>query len=182
VQLWVNLPARLKWSPPRYQDIVPGDVTLVTNTDGSALVRIIAGELDGHAGPGVTYIPIAYAHATLYPEARLAIPWRPDFNALVYVLAGNGTVGIEQRPIHTGQTAVLGAGDRLTVAASAQQESRHPALEVLLLGGAPIREPMAQYGPFVMNTREQLIEAMEDYQAGRLGVIPDGALMPHTGR
>ncbi len=82
---------------------------------------------------------------------------------------------------------MLGAGNRLTVAADAQQDSRHPALEVLLLGGQPIREPMAQYGPFVMNTREQLAEAVQDYQAGRLGVIPDGSLMPftempHTGR
>ena len=71
VQLWVNLPASLKWSPPRYQDIAPGEVTLVTNTDGSALVRIIAGELDGHAGPGVTYTPIAYAHV-----AVSAADWR----------------------------------------------------------------------------------------------------------
>jgi redox-sensitive bicupin YhaK (pirin superfamily) len=98
------------------------------------------------------------------------------------VLSGEGTVGVERRPIRTGQLAVLGAGDRLTVAASAQQESRHPALDVLVLGGQPIREPVAQYGPFVMNTREELMQAVEDYQSGRLGVIPEGALMPHTGR
>src|SRR3990172_9075679 len=117
VQLWVNLPAALKWSPPRYQEIMPERVTLITNTDGSALVRIIAGKLDGHAGPGVTYTPIAYAHATIYPEGRLEIPWRTDFNALVYVLAGSGTVGSDATPLREGQLAVLGVGDHLALAA-----------------------------------------------------------------
>ena len=181
-QLWVNLPANDKFSPPAYQNLEGEQVTLLASADGGALLRLIAGDLGGVKGPGSTHTPITLVHATVTPGAQLSLPWQPDFNALVYVLAGNGTVGVEQRPIHTGQAAVLGAGDRLTVAASPQQDSRHPALEVLLLGGQPIREPMAQYGPFVMNTREELIEAMEDYQAGRLGVIPDGALMPHTGR
>ena len=172
VQLWVNLPARLKWSPPRYQDIVPGDVTLVTNTDGSTLVRIIAGELDGHAGPGVTYIPIAYAHATLHPEARLGIPWRAEFNALVYVLAVSGRVGAEDAPIGEGQLAILGAGDHLSLRADRTPAGASPTLEVLLLGGLPIREPIAHYGPFVMNTREEILQAVADYQAGRMGTIP----------
>ena len=181
-QLWVNLPAKDKFASPAYQNLEGEQVTLLASADGGALLRLIAGDLGGVKGPGSTHTPITLVHATVTPGAQLSLPWQPDFNALVYVLAGNGTVGVEQRPIHTGQAAVLGAGDRLTVAASPQQDSRHPALEVLLLGGQPIREPMAQYGPFVMNTREELIEAMEDYQAGRLGVIPDGALMPHTGR
>src|SRR4026209_252282 len=172
VQLWVNLPARLKWSPPRYQDIAPGDLTLLTNPPGSALVRIIAGELDGHAGPGVTYIPIAYAPATLHPEARLAIPWRADFNALVYVLAGSGRVGAEDAPIGEGQLAILGAGDHLSLRADRTPAGASPTLEVLLLGGLPIREPIAHYGPFVMNTREEILQAVADYQAGRMGTIP----------
>jgi hypothetical protein len=172
VQLWVNLPARLKWSPPRYQDIVPGEVTLITNTDGSALVRIIAGELDGHAGPGVTYTPIAYAHATLHPEARLEVPWRADFNALVYVLAGSGRIGPEGAPIHEGQLAILGTGDHVTVSADRAPAGPSPTLELLLLGGQPIREPIAHYGPFVMNTREEILQAVADYQAGRMGTIP----------
>ena len=172
VQLWVNLPARLKWSPPRYQDIVPGEVTLITNTDGSALVRIIAGELDGHAGPGVTYTPIAYAHATLYPEARLAVPWRTDFNALVYVLAGSGRVGPEDAPIAEGQLAILAGGDHVALSADRIPGGASPTLEVLLLGGQPIHEPIAHYGPFVMNTREEILQAVADYQAGRMGTIP----------
>jgi redox-sensitive bicupin YhaK (pirin superfamily) len=181
-QLWVNLPAKDKFSAPRYQNLEGDQVTLLASEDGGALLRVIAGDLGGVKGPGSTHTPITLVHATITPGAQLSLPWQQDFNALVYALAGDGTVGVEQRPIRTGQTAVLGAGDRLTVTASSKQDSRHPALEVLLLGGAPIREPMAQYGPFVMNTREQLAEAVADYQAGRLGVIPDGALMPHTGR
>ena len=181
-QLWVNLPAKDKFSPPKYQNLEGTDVALLGSQDGGSLVRLIAGELAGVRGPGSTHTPISIVHATVPAGASLSLPWRPDFNALVYVLAGRGTVGVEGRPVRTGQLAVLGAGDRLSVAADAQQESRSPALEVLVLGGQPIREPIAQYGPFVMNTRDELRQAVEDFQAGRLGVIPDGALMPHTGR
>ena len=87
----------------------------------------------------------------------------------------------ERRPVRTGQLALFGAGDRITVAADSGQDSNRPALEVLLLGGRPIREPVAHYGPFVMNTTEELQQAIEDFRAGRLGVIPENALMPHTG-
>jgi hypothetical protein len=111
-------------------------------------------------------------HATLSPGARLALPWRPDYNALVYAMAGQGSVGTAGRPIGMGQLAVLGPGDALTVAASAHQESRSPNLDVLILGGRPIREPVAWMGPFVMNTREEVLQAVADYQAGRLGSIP----------
>jgi hypothetical protein len=171
VQLWVNLPASLKWSPPRYQDIEPGQVALLASTDGGALVRIIAGEIDGVTGPGSTYTPIAYAHATIQPGARLDVPWRPDFNALVYVLAGSGTVGAEAHPIREGQLAVFGPGDHLVIEGDGQLEGPAAALDVLVLGGQPIREPIVSYGPFVMNTREEIIEAIRDYQAGRMGHI-----------
>jgi redox-sensitive bicupin YhaK (pirin superfamily) len=171
-QLWVNLPAALKFSPPRYQDIRASRVGLLASPDGGALLRVIAGEVDGHAGPGVTHTPITLVHATLSPGASLTVPWRPDFNALVYAMAGDGSVGAHGRPLHSGQLAVLGPGDTLTVAATARQESRSPALDVLLLGGAPIREPVVAHGPFVMNSRAELIQAFEDYQAGRLGSIP----------
>jgi redox-sensitive bicupin YhaK (pirin superfamily) len=172
IQLWVNLPAADKWAAPRYQDIGAGKVTLARSPDGGALVRVIAGDLGGFDGPGVTYTPITLAHATVSPGAELRLPWPADYNALVYVLAGAGTVGPGRRPVHTGQLAVLGAGDSVTVTADADQESRSPQLEVLLLGGRPIREPVAHYGPFVMNTRAELEQAFEDFQAGRLGTIP----------
>jgi quercetin 2,3-dioxygenase len=172
VQLWVNLPAADKFAAPRYQDIRGGQVTLLRSPDGGALLRLIAGALGGHEGPGVTHTPITYVHATVAAGARLVLPWSPDHNALVYVLAGRGSVGSSERPVRAGQLAVLGDGGHITLAADASQDSHTPDLEVLLLGGRPIREPVAQYGPFVMNTRAELAQAIEDFQAGRMGQIP----------
>jgi redox-sensitive bicupin YhaK (pirin superfamily) len=172
IQLWVNLPAAQKWVDPRYQDLEAEDTVLLTSTDGGALVRVIAGEVAGHRGPGSTHTPISLVHATLAPGAGLVLPWPSRFNALVYVLSGDGTVGPDARPIHSGQLVVHGPGDAIELTASPTQESRHPALDVLLLGGQPIREPVAAHGPFVMNTREELVQAFEDFQAGRLGTVP----------
>ncbi|HNP55720.1 MAG TPA: pirin family protein [Gordonia sp. (in: high G+C Gram-positive bacteria)] len=180
IQLWVNLPASDKFLAPKYQNLEGAGLALVSSPDGGALIRVIAGEIDGHQGPGSTHTPITFAHATIEPGASVTVPWRPDFNGLVYVLSGRGTVGADRRPIHQGQLAVLGKGDTITVAAESSQDSHRPAMEVLLLGGQPIREPVVAYGPFVMNTRQQLVEAIEDYQAGRLGQIPPDALMPHV--
>ena len=171
-QLWVNLPRSKKLTTPRYQDIRAGKVALLSSPDGGALLRVIAGEVAGHAGPGVTHTPIALVHATLSPGASLTLPWRPDFNALVYALAGHGAVGAEARPFQSGQLAVFGAGDTVTISAAASQESRSPNLDVLVLGGLPIREPVVAYGPFVMNTKAEVMQAFEDFQKGRLGTIP----------
>ncbi|MEO3759792.1 pirin family protein [Mycobacterium sp. B14F4] len=177
IQLWVNLPRKDKFAAPRYQAIEGEQVRLLSSADGGALLRVIAGTIDGHEGPGATHTPITLAHATIQPGARLETPWNRDFNALVYVLSGRGTVG--GRPIHQGQLAVLGTGDRIAVGARAHQDGNRPALEVLLLGGRPIREPVFQYGPFVMNSKTELIGALEDYQAGKFGTVPPNALMPH---
>ena len=173
LQLWVNLPSRDKMVASRYQDIRANAVSLLSSADGGALVRVIAGEVDGHRGPGVTYSPISVVHATIQPGAELDIPWRTDFNALVYVLSGAGYVAGERRQIRTGQLAVLGSGDAIRVGANAQQDSHTPALDVYNMGGLPIGEPVAWYGPFVMNTHEELARAFDDYRAGRLGTIPD---------
>jgi redox-sensitive bicupin YhaK (pirin superfamily) len=181
LQLWVNLPRRSKMAPPRYQDIRAADVALLTTPDGGALLRVIAGELDGHAGPGSTHTPITMVHATITPGASITIPWRRDFNAVAYVLNGRGTVGEDARPIRTGQSALFGAGGSITLSADATQEGRHPAMDVVLLGGEPIREPIAWYGPFVMNTQRELMQAVEDYQKGRLGVVPPDAIQPFRG-
>ncbi|AKU14676.1 pirin family protein [Luteipulveratus mongoliensis] len=178
MQLWVNLPSHLKMSAPRYQDIRGGEVALLSSPDGGALLRVIAGSVDGHDGPGVTHTPISVVHATIAPGAQLRLPWRPDFNALVYVLSGSGTVGAQRRPITMGQLAAYGPGDVIELAAGESQESRSPSLDVIVLGGAPIREPVAAYGPFVMNTRAELMQAFEDFQAGKLGTIPSE---PHPG-
>jgi quercetin 2,3-dioxygenase len=171
-QLWVNLPRADKFVAPRYQDIRGGQVALLSSPDGGSLVRVIAGELDGHAGPGVTYTPITLIHATLSPGASLTLPWRKDFNALAYTLAGKGTAGAKGRPVELGQLAVFGPGDSVTVTADAKQNPSHPTMDVLFLGGRPIREPVVAYGPFVMNTKAEVMQAFEDYQAGRLGTIP----------
>ncbi|CAN5915499.1 pirin family protein [soil metagenome] len=172
VQLWVNLPAERKWSPPRYQDIRANEVALLASDDGGVLVRVIAGSIGARQGPGSTHTPITIAHATASPGAQLTLPWRPDFNALVYVMAGQGTVGAERRPIRKGQLAVFGGGDTITVTAATGQASHEPELDVLVLGGRPIREPVAWMGPFVMNTRAEVVQAFEDFQAGRLGSTP----------
>src|SRR6476659_3801856 len=172
LQLWVNLPADQKLTAPRYQDLRASEVALVSSPDGGALIRVIAGDVAGHAGPGSTYSPMTMVHVTLSPGARLSLPWRADYNALVYAMAGFGSVGPEKRPIQTGQLAVFGEGNTITIDAQPIQESRSPSLDVLILGGRPIREPVAWMGPFVMNTREELLQAYADFQAGRLGSIP----------
>src|SRR6201986_1021703 len=171
-QLWVNMPARLKLSRPSYQDLRAGQVKLLSSPDGGALLRLIAGELGGHEGPGVTHTPITIVHATVSPGAQLRLPWRADFNALAYVLAGSGTAGEDHLPDRAGQLATVGPGDGLPPAADQPEAARAGQLAVLLLGGQPIREPVAAYGPFVMNTRAELMQAFEDFQAGRLGSIP----------
>lgn len=175
IQLWVNLPRSAKMTAPRYQDLSAGNVALLSSPDGGALVRLIAGELAGQQGPGVTYTPIIYAHATLSPGAQLEVPWPRHFSAMVYALNGRGTAGRERAPLAEGQMALFGPGDHLTVAADAQQDAHSPNLDVLILGGQPIREPIFHYGPFVMNTREEVIQAVTDFQAGRMGTIPPEA-------
>jgi len=178
VQLWVNLPSKDKWAPPRYQDIRGREARLLSSPDGGALLRVIAGEVGGYKGPGVTYTPITMLHATLSPGAELSLVWRPDFNALAYVLAGRATAGQERRPVQTGQLVVFGPGGHVVLGADRHQSSSSPNAEVLLLGGRPIGEPVVHYGPFVMNTREEILQALADYQAGRLGQIPAQEL-PH---
>jgi hypothetical protein len=181
IQLWINLPAAKKWLAPAYQGLESTDIALASSADGGALVRVLAGTVAGHTGPGRSQSPISIVHATLAPGARLELPWRADFNALVYALSGRGSVGAYGQPINSGQLAVLGSGDHITLEAAPSQSVASPALDVLLLGGVPLREPVFAYGPFVMNTKAEVIQAIEDYQRGRLGVIPEGAIMPHHG-
>lgn len=177
VQLWVNLPARSKMIAPAYQNLDAELVTLVASPDGGALVRLIAGDLGGHRGPGGTHTPITVAHATLAPGAQLDLPWPADHNALAYALAGSGTVGREQAPFRLGQLAVLADGDTVTARAGAGEP-----LDLLLLGGQPLREPIATYGPFVMNTDDEIRQAFADFQAGTLGTVPADGIRPYRRR
>ncbi|WFB08549.1 pirin family protein [Streptomyces sp. LX-29] len=175
LQLWVNLPRKDKMIAPKYQDIRGGSVKLLASADGGALIRLIAGDIAGHEGPGATHTPITMTHLSVSPGAEVVLPWRADFNALAYGLAGSGLAGAEGRPFRMGQAVVFGAGDTLTLRADRTQDSRSANFEVVLLGGLPIREPMMHYGPFVMNTHAELAQAFEDFQAGRLGTIPADA-------
>ena len=172
-QLWVNLPKAQKLAAPRYQDIRATEVALLSSPDGGALVRVIAGEVAGHAGPG------QHVHAD---DAR-------PRDARARRAARAPVAGRLQRPRlrarrardrrrtragrrSSGQLAVFGPGNALTFAADQVQDSNAPTLDVLILGGRPIREPIAWMGPFVMNTRDEVVQAFSDYQAGRLGTIP----------
>jgi redox-sensitive bicupin YhaK (pirin superfamily) len=168
VQLWVNLPRSDKRAEPRYQDITGDRLSLFRNVDGTALVRLIAGEVAGVKGPGDTHTPIALAHATLQPGAHVALEWPREFNALVYVLSGSGNVGPDGQAVNSGQVAAFGPGDVVIVDAAADADE---PLEVLLLGGQPIREPVFSYGPFVMNTKSEIIEAIDDFNSGKMGSI-----------
>jgi redox-sensitive bicupin YhaK (pirin superfamily) len=179
IQLWVNLPAKDKMISPAYQGLEADEVALLSSSDGGALVRVVAGRLGEHRGPGSTHTPMALMHATLSPGALLEIPWDPGFNALVYILAGSGRAGGDGRPVHMGQLVAFGPGDWMSVRADDRQGTGTGHLEVLVLGGQPIGEPVVHYGPFVMNTRDEIMEALEDFEAGRLGQVPANALMPH---
>ncbi|MGE3621368.1 MAG: pirin family protein [Acidimicrobiia bacterium] len=179
LQLWVNLPRAQKWVEPRYQDLAADLVTLVTTPAADSVLRIIAGPLGRFAGPGATRSPITMVHASLAPGARVVVPWPSSFNCLVYVLGGRGRVGAEGRPVETGNLTLFGPGDAFTVEADGRQDTRTGAMEVLFLGGQPIGEPVAWYGPFVMNTRAEIEQAFEDFRRGELGVVPhDHPLAP----
>jgi redox-sensitive bicupin YhaK (pirin superfamily) len=177
IQLWVNLPSRSKMIEPAYQNLEAEHVTLLSSDDGGALIRLIAGDLGGHKGPGSTRTPIVLVHATIAPGAQMTLPWNANYNALAYVLAGSGIVGMESAPVKRGQLAMFVDGDSITLRGGANE-----TLEVLLLGGEPIGEPVAAYGPFVMNTKAELQQAFEDFQRGLLGVIPEDGIQPFRGR
>lgn len=177
IQLWVNLPSKSKMIAPAYQNLEGEDVKLLSSDDGGALIRLIAGDLGEHHGPGSTHTPIVMAHVTLAPGAQMTLPWNANYNALAYVLAGSGAVGVEAHPVRTGQLAVFVDGDALTL-----RGGNTETLDVLLLGGQPIGEPVAAYGPFVMNTKAELQQAFEDFQRGLLGTIPEDGIQPFRGR
>ena len=171
LQLWVNLPRQQKWAAPRYQDLRSSRLGLTTSSDAGALVRVIAGDVGGQTGPGSTYTPMAMVHASVAAGAVLSLPWDVEFNALVYVLSGKGAVGADRRPLSEGQLAVLGRGDHVQVEAAGRQAVGGD-LEVVVLGGRPIRETVAWGGPFVMNTKAEVMQAFEDFQRGRMGRVP----------
>lgn len=165
-QVWVNLPSALKMTEPRYQDLRDAAIPRARTPDGLAEVKVVAGEALGVSGAAHTHVPIAYHDWTLQPGASVAVAVPEGFQVLVYAFGGALEVGGTE--VTEGQMAVLGAGDRVSMAVSAG--AAEPA-RALLLGGTPLNEPIARYGPFVMNTRAEIHQAVADYQAGRLGRI-----------
>ncbi|GAB3713374.1 pirin family protein [Spirosoma flavus] len=162
VQLWVNLPAKDKMSPPRYQDIASSRIPTVT-LPGGGLLRVIAGELAGNKGPANTFSPVIVADLTLTESQTETLSIPAEYNAMIYVLAGSATLFGEK--LNRGQIALLNDdGDSVSI-------STTTGAKLLILAGDPILEPLAAYGPFVMNSREELIEAFNDFQAGRMGVL-----------
>ena len=161
-QLWVNLPARDKMVPPRYQEIPRSSIPSASTPDGLATVRVIAGEALGARAQIETRTPIGYQHWRFEAGAALDVPLPRAHAAYVYVF--DGSVAVAGRTLRAGQFAVLGAGDTVPFAASDPGQA-------LLLSGIPLDEPVVQYGPFVMNTAREIEQAILDYRAGRLGAI-----------
>ncbi len=160
LQLWVNLPAADKMTAPRYQDIEPEAIPTVMLDDG-VQVRVVAGEVGGLRGPveGVATDP-TYLDVSLPAAASFSYNLPPDYAAFAYVLEGAARIGAET--VRRGELAVLGAGDEITAAADGSDPAR-----LILVAGRPLREPIAKYGPFVMNTEAELQQAFADYRAGR---------------
>ncbi len=167
-QIWVNLPARDKMMKPRYQEIPATGIPTAASADGKVQVRVIAGESLGKSAVIETRTPIYFLHFTIQPGGAVVQNVPAGYSALVYLISGSVQLGKDGKTAREGQMAQLGDGDtvRLTVAGDATA----PA-EFLLLAGQPLNEPVARYGPFVMNTREEIEQAFRDYQSGRLGRI-----------
>ena len=161
-QIWVNLPARDKLTDPRYQEIPRAAIPEAATPDGCAVVHVIAGEALGAKAVIETRTPIGYLHWIFSPGASVDVPVPADHAAYVYVF--EGAVRAAGREVKDGQLAVLDDGNRVQLEASERAQA-------LLLTGVPLREPVVQYGPFVMNTEKEIVQAIEDYQAGRLGEI-----------
>jgi redox-sensitive bicupin YhaK (pirin superfamily) len=167
-QIWVNLPSRLKMTQPRYQELKADRIPQATTEDGKARVRVIAGEALGAAAVIDTHTPIVYQDWTLDPGADVTVRVESGETALVYVFEGTARVGDSGQAVEDGQLAILGDGNAVRLRGP-ESPGEHGRL--LLLGGAPLREPVARYGPFVMNTRAELVQAFADYESGRMGEI-----------
>jgi redox-sensitive bicupin YhaK (pirin superfamily) len=165
-QIWVNLPARLKMTQPRYQEVAASSIPEAVSDDGLARVRVIAGEALGVSARIDTHTPIVYQHWILQPGAQVSQSLPSDCNAMLYVFSG--AIESSGKALLDGELGILGKGDSvdLSVPATAKDTA-----QLLLLGGEALAEPVVQHGPFVMNTREEINQAITDYQQGHMGVI-----------
>jgi redox-sensitive bicupin YhaK (pirin superfamily) len=168
-QVWVNLPRKDKLITPRYQDVPADQIPQATTEDGLVTARVVAGEALGVSAVVQTRTPILYAHFTVKPGGQVVQPIPEGYNVFAYVFDGAGQFGPSNRGAQSGDLVRFAAqGDSVTFSVP---EAAPQPMELLLLGGVPLREPVARYGPFVMNTRDELMQAFDDYQSGRMGSI-----------
>lgn len=171
LQLWVNLPKRDKMTPPHYQEIPSQKIPVATSPDGRATVRVIAGESLGQHAVIETRTPIEFLHFQIAPGAKIFQPVPREFNAFAYILGGKMAVGDtrhgETHEAETHQMVIFARdGDEVEI-----ESIGEASLDVLLIAGQPLGEPIARWGPFVMNTQEEIAQAVEDYRSGRMGTI-----------
>jgi redox-sensitive bicupin YhaK (pirin superfamily) len=170
-QLWVNLPRRDKMMRPRYQEVPGAELPVARSADGRVTVKVIAGEALGARAAIDTRTPIIYLHYTIAPGGETVQPVASEYNAFAYVIRGDGRFGRDTQEARAGQMVLLaGDGDRVSLAASPSADS---PLDLLLIAGEPLGEPVARYGPFVMNTAEEIHQAIEDFRSGRMGEIAE---------
>ena len=167
-QIWVNLPAKDKMIPARYQDISRDDIPKATSEDEKVRVTVIAGEAMGQTAVIDTHTPIIYLHYTLSPGGAVEQAIPPDHNALVYIISGEAILGSNKKTVSEGQLATMSTGDTLQIQ---NAENAGKDVDLLILAGIPIGEPLARYGPFVMNSEDEIRQAIDDYRNGRMGVI-----------
>jgi redox-sensitive bicupin YhaK (pirin superfamily) len=168
LQLWVNLPRAAKMTPPRYQDLRAADIPTVERDGISA--KVIAGEALGVVGPANTHIPILYVHAQVEEGAILELPVPADENAFAYVLSGSGEFGPDAQVAGRAKLVAFGSADA-GGAEVIRVRGGEGGLNVIVLAGRPLQEPVARYGPFVMNTKSEIVQAFDDYQSGKMGQI-----------
>jgi quercetin 2,3-dioxygenase len=168
-QLWVNLPKRDKMINPRYQEIPASKIPVAKTKDGQVAVRIIAGKALGKKAVIDTRTPIMYLHFTLQPNSEIVQHIPNDYNAFAYVVNGTGNFGKNERSAQRGQMVIFARdGEEVSIRTPADATS---PLDVLLLAGVPLNEPIAQYGPFVMSTPKEIYQSIEDYRSGKMGRI-----------
>lgn len=172
-QLWVNLPKRDKMMKPHYQEISSSNIPLVNTADGLVTAKVIAGKALGVNAVIETRIPIMYVHFTFQPGASIVQPVPKEYNTFAYVIGGQGIFGTtndkQEEEVSRGQMVIFEKdGEQIVIRAPKYAKS---PLDILLIGGTPLNEPVARYGPFVMNTKEEVYQAIEDYRNGTMGTI-----------
>ena len=168
-QLWVNLPQKDKMTNPHYQDIPSSEIPVVKLLDDSGHVKVIAGEAFNVESAIRTKIPIQYLHFTLNPESEIIHHIQSNYNAFVYVISGEGAFGNDEKYAKRGNVIIFN-NDGENIEIKSSKDANEP-LQFLFIAGVPLNEPIARYGPFVMNTKQEVYQAMDDYRSGKLGVI-----------